>query len=417
MGPAPPVRQVFFPLDEELALQPGSLTPRQQEHLTHLAMWMPFERAAQMLARVLGVQVSEPTVRRSTQRAGALYEVRQTAQSKQESPAELPAPHVENQVISIDGASVPLVKGKWAEVRTVAIGEVKEELTVAGQREVHTCHLSYFSRMTDAVTFGDVAQVEMQRRGVSQAKAVCAVADGADWIQDFVDLHRPDAVRILDFPHAAEHLNVLIEALQQAGVTLPANVLDRSLHILKHRGPGLLLRWCDRLPAAFTELEAVQQQLHYFRKRESLLQYHAYQQQGWLIGSGMVESANKVVVEARLKGAGMHWEPAHVNPMLALRTAVCSERWDEAWQDTLQEQRSQRANSRKLRATTRVESQLASLMQLLLRLCPSPSKPKPALPVPSHPGPTATLPGSCRPSAHHPWKRRSACRPKLGAKI
>ncbi len=116
-------------------------------------------------------------------------------------------------------------------------------------------------------------------------------------------------------------------------------------------------------------------------------------------------------------GAGMHWEPAHVNPMLALRTAVCSERWDEAWQDTLQEQRSQRANSRKLRATTRVESQLASLMRLLLRLCPSPSKPKPALPVPSHPGPAATLPGSCRPSAHHPWKRRPACRPKLVAKI
>lgn len=415
MGPAPPVRQVFFPLDEELALQPGSLTPRQQEHLTHLAMWMPFERAAQMLERVLGVQVSEPTVRRSTQRAGALYEARQTAQSKQESPAELPTTNVEKQVMSIDGAYVPLVKGQWAEVRTVAIGEVKEELTAAGQREVHTCHLSYFSRMTDAVTFGDVAQVEMQRRGVSQAKAVCAVADGADWIQAFVDLHRPDAVRILDFPHAAEHLNVLIEALQQAGVTLPANVLDRSLHILKHRGPGLLLRWCDRLPAALTE--AVQQQLHYFRKRESLLQYQAYQQQGWPIGSGMVESANKVVVEARLKGAGMHWEPAHINPMLALRTAVCSERWDEAWQDTLQEQRSQRANSRKLRTTTRVESQLASLMQVLLRLCPSPSKPKPALPVLSHPGPASTLPGSCRPSAHHPWKRLPACRPKLGAKI
>jgi hypothetical protein len=57
----------------------------------------------------------------------------------------------------------------------------------------------------------------------------------------FVDLHRPDAVRILDFPHAAEHLNLLIEALQQAGVTLPSNVLERSLHILKHRGPGLHL--------------------------------------------------------------------------------------------------------------------------------------------------------------------------------
>lgn len=417
MEPAQPVGQVFSPLDEELALQPGSLTPRQQEHLTHLAMWMPFERAAQMLERVLGVQVSEPTVRRGAQRMGALYETRQLTQSQQAFSSELSTMSAEKQVMSIDGAYVPLVKGQWAEVRTVAIGEVKEETSAAGQCEVRTCHLSYFSRMTDAESFGDVAQVEMHRRGVSQAKAVCAVADGADWIQDFVDLHRPDAVRILDFPHAAEHLSVLIEALQQAGVILPANVLDRSLHILKHRGPGLLLRWCERLPAALRELEAVQQQLHYFRKRESQLQYPAYQQQGWPLGSGIVESANKVVVQARLKGAGMHWEPAHVNPMLALRTAVCSERWDEAWQDSIQEQRWQRATSRKLQATTRVESQLAAVMGLLLRVCPSPSKPKSDLPIPSHPRPAATLPGSCRPSANHPWKRRPACRRKLVAKI
>lgn len=271
MEPAQPVGQVFFPLDEELALQPGSLTPRQQEYLAHLATWMPFERAAQMLDRVLGVQVSEPTVRRGTLRAGALYEARQTAQSQQTSPAELTTVSVEKQVISTDGAYVPLVGGVWAEVRTLAIGEVTEEHTVQAQREIHTGQLSYFSRMTEAETFADQAQVEMHRRGVSQARAVCAVTDGADWIQGFIDLHRPDAVRILDFPHAAEHLRLLIEALQQAGVSLPVRALERSLHILKHRGPGLLLRWCERLPPAIQELEAVQQQLHYFRKRVSLM--------------------------------------------------------------------------------------------------------------------------------------------------
>jgi hypothetical protein len=53
MGPAPAVGPVLFPLDEELALQPGSLTPRQQEHLAHLATWMPLERGAQMLDRLL----------------------------------------------------------------------------------------------------------------------------------------------------------------------------------------------------------------------------------------------------------------------------------------------------------------------------------------------------------------------------
>jgi hypothetical protein len=158
----------------------------------------------------------------------------------------------------------------------------------------------------------------MQRQGVSQARAVCAVTDGADWIQGFIDLHRPDALRILDFPHAAEHLHLLIEALQQAGVSVPVRGLERSLHILKHRDPGLLLRWCERLPAAVQALEAVQKQLHYFRKRVSLMQYPQYQQQGWPIGSGIVESANKLVVQARLKGAGMRFRTdsrqSHVSP-------------------------------------------------------------------------------------------------------
>jgi hypothetical protein len=367
-----------------------------------------------MLEEFLGLQVSEPTVRRGTQRAGTLYEARQTVQSQQISQAEAAATPCEKQVISTDGAYVPLVKGEWAEVRTVAIGEVEEKVCRHGQREVHTGQLSYFSRMTDAESFGELAEVEMRRRGVGQAKVVCAVTDGADWIQGFIDLHRSDAVRILDFPHAAEHLNLLLEALQQAGMTLPPKAFDRSLHILKHRGPGLLLRCYERLPTALKELEPVQKQVQYFRKRLSLMQYPQYQQDGWPIGSGMVESANKVVVQARLKGAGMHWAPAHVNPMLALRTAVCSERWQEAWQESIAQHHAERQTKRKLLATARFQSLISSWLLLLLRLRPPTPKPTPS--VSKLTQPAATLPGSSRPSAHHPWKRGLACRPKLIAK-
>lgn len=416
MEPVRTVGRVFFPLDEELALLPGSLTPKYQEHLAHLGSWMPFERAREMLHSLLGIQISEPTARRGTERAGALYEARQTRQS-QEPVAHCPVETTEKkQVFSTDGAYVPLVAGQWAEVRTVVIGEVKPASSAAD--EVQTDHLSYFSRMTDAVSFGDLAEVEMRRRGVSQAQAVCAVTDGADWIQGFIDLHRSDAVRILDFPHAAEHLSLLVEALLQANVRLPANAFERSIHILKHRGPGLLLRWCDRLPASLTQQETVQKHLQYFRKRIPLMQYPLYLRQGWPIGSGMVESANKVVVQARLKGAGMHWEPSHVNPMLALRTAVCSERWDEGWQEMLQERHTQLASLRQQHASARFKSSFSSLMLLLLRFRPPPPPPKPPLSsAPQRVEPAATLPGSSRPSAHHIWKRTPVCRPKLIAKI
>jgi hypothetical protein len=40
-----------------------------------------------------------------------------------------------------------------------------------------------------------------------------------------------------------------------------------------------------------------------------------------------VESGNKLVVEVRLKGSGMHWAEQHVNPMLALCNIICIRRW------------------------------------------------------------------------------------------
>ena len=57
-----------------------------------------------------------------------------------------------------------------------------------------------------------------------------------------------------------------------------------------------------------------------------------HQEAGWPIGSGSVESANKLVVEARLKGAGMRWGRHNVNPMLVLRNAVCNREWKHTWE-------------------------------------------------------------------------------------
>jgi hypothetical protein len=45
---------------------------------------------------------------------------------------------------------------------------------------------------------------------------VVAVMDGSDWLQKFIDVQRPDAVLILDFPYAMEHL-----APPEAGHTWP----------------------------------------------------------------------------------------------------------------------------------------------------------------------------------------------------
>jgi hypothetical protein len=392
------VGKVFFPLDEELELLPGQLAPRQQRHLASLACFMPFHKVVGMLSDLVSVQVNEETVRRLTEQAGSWMEAAQTAEveaeGKPESEEEQPP---ERSVISPDGAMISLVHKQWAETRTVAIGEPQEKRNASGETEIHVGNLSYFSRLSDASTFTKLAKVEIQRRQVAQAQEVGAVMDGADWLQGFIDTHRPDAVRILDFPHAAEHITKLLEALEQAGVHFPPHMLDRCLHILKHRGPRPLLRMADRLEKNLTERKGVHEHLDYLRKREAFMQYPQYRRDGWPIGSGMVESANKNVVEARLKGTGMHWERKNVNPLLALRNAVCNDRWKEMWQKAVLEQRKQQAQKRSERVKQRAQALLvgseAASQQALPSQSPAPSQEASSS---SRPVPTATRPGSFR---------------------
>jgi hypothetical protein len=338
-GPVPPVRRAFFPLDRELELLPGSLAPRQQEHLVHLASCLPFEQAAHLLGDLLGVQVSAETARCITEQMGAWMEVAQLAETDLSAPPEMHAcpeqPVLERGVLSVDGAMISLIHKQWVEVRTLAIGNLGNQTPPDGEAELHVGQLSYFSSLADASTFIELAAGEIRRRKVAQARQVCAVTDGAEWCQAVVDRHRPDAVRILDFPHAAEHLSALLEGCSQVGIPLPEQMLSRCLHVLKHRGPTALVRMAERLLASLAQHKGIQVQMEYLQKRTALMQYPHFQAEGWPIGSGMVESANKLVVQARLKGSGMHWERKNVNPLLALRLAVCNDRWAEMWKKTL----------------------------------------------------------------------------------
>jgi len=249
---------------------------------------------------------------------------REEERLKQEAPQA--SGGADKQAMSGDGAFVLLVGGEWVEVKTLTIGE----LTRNSRGEVCMQQISSFSRLADAEHFAEATLVETHRRGVERASEVCAVQDGAEWLQGLVNYHRVDAVRILDFAHAAEYVNAIGQAVQAAGGRLPTTWLERVLHQLKHQGPQRVLKHLAWLAAHYPS-PTIQEKLTYLQKREAHLQYPSYQAAGWPIGSGSVESANKVVVEARLKGAGMRWERQNVNRMLVLRNAVCNRHWNQTW--------------------------------------------------------------------------------------
>ena len=79
----------------------------------------------------------------------------------------------------------------------VALGEVQRRRR-KDEEEIVTTTLTYFARLANAAPFADQASAELRRRGIERAKEVCAIQAGAEWIQGFVQGHRPDALRILD---------------------------------------------------------------------------------------------------------------------------------------------------------------------------------------------------------------------------
>ena len=196
-----------------------------------------------------------------------------------------------------------------------------------------------------------------------------AVTDGAEWLQGFIDDHCPTAIRILDFAHAAEYVSAMGQAAAEAGSVLAPTWLSEQLHDLKHEAPAPVLADLRALQAQHPTVTLLGEKLAYLEKREAHMQYPTYQEAGWPIGSGMVESANKLVMEARLKGAGMHWERAHVNPMLALRNAVCNHRWQETRQSGMPERQALRHKRPEEQTDRRLSKACWGMLIALTRVC------------------------------------------------
>lgn len=380
---------VFFPLDKALDLPAGGLLPHAARSLTRLAAMVPFAEATETLQEMQRITLSRSTTRRVCLRAG---QASQQVQEEQASPLADVAEEApgEQMVMSTDGAYVPLVGGVWGEVKLLSIGEVQPASwnPSSQEMEIKTHKLSYFARLEEASHFSDHASGEVRRRGIERAPAVCAVQDGALWLQEIVQAHRKDAVRILDFAHAAEYVNEIGEAVRATGRHLPARWLQGVLHRLKHDGPDRVLKHIHWLVERSNDPE-VQKKERYLSTRREQMDYPTFQQAGWPIGSGMVESGNKVVMQARLKGAGMHWKPANVNPMLAVRMALYNDRWQENWQAQWKAQQQSREQHRWFGLQERRKQRQEHAKAIRLLVAPPPPPPPEVKPPTKPKGRTA----------------------------
>lgn len=388
-GDARRVAPSFFPLDEELELLPGRLSPGLQQAVTRLGASLPFGQVPAIVEMLVGVSLTESMVRRCTEHAGSALvaieeaRVREIIQTLPQDPVG-----AQCQQLSVDGAMVPIRGGEWREVKTLAIGEIRPVESGTTQ------HLSYVSRLQEHERFAWSAIAELHRRGTFAAEQVVAVVDGARWCQCFIDYHRPDAIRILDFPHVIEHLSQAAQSCFGPGTAPVSEWLAQQRTTLLTADPTVVLQAVADLPVADapdppTARQVRDQVIAYLQSRLAQMTYAAFQAQGLPIASGVVESANKLVVEARLKGAGMHWAVPNVDPMLALRCAICNETWRTVWPQI----------SRYRRQTARRSTPRPVLVPPTL--LPTPAPPPP----PKQSLPQSPYFANGKPTDNHPWKQ------------
>lgn len=392
---------------------PGSLSPRLLEAAARQGSKLPFAAAAEEVAFFWGVWLGADTVRRQAEGAGAALvalEDEEVARLAREFPAPPRGPAL--QQVSVDGAMVHLVDGAWAEVKTAAIGTVVTRPGEEGEPEAHATDLSYCSRLADAASFGRRFKLEAFSRGTGAAGTVVAVQDGAEWIQGLLDTYCRDAVRVLDFAHLVEHLAGAARAVYGADTPELRAWVAAAAHTLKRHGPDEVLAALRDLPTGSAADRAAaatlrDQAVAYLDARLPQAQYPAFRAKGYPIGSGAVESAGKLLVEARLKGSGMRWSPANVCPLLALRAAFASGRWARTWPaigQRLRQRERERQTARRLRRHPAPQPSDHPM---------APPKARPKLSR-AHQRLRAAAPPTIvdgKPTADHPW---NAARAKVG---
>jgi hypothetical protein len=191
---------------------------------------------------------------------------------------------------------------------------------------------TYIAAILTAQEFGPRLRAEALLRGMAQAKTVVFLGDGAVWIWKLARLNFPNAVCILDYYHACEHLNLLSAALYGEGSPLAKRRYRQWRRaLLKDKIADVIAQAKADLPSRAAARNLAKKQIAYFQRNRSRIQYQTFRRAGYFIGSGVTEAGCKVVVGQRLKQSGMLWSCKGAGHLLTVRCALLSRWFDDFW--------------------------------------------------------------------------------------
>lgn len=163
-----------------------------------------------------------------------------------------------------------------------------------------------------------------------------AIADGAEENWRYFD--RPawkDAIKIVDFWHACEHIQAGLQTYYGANSVSGRAEFGRLRVLLRDKNNGVeyvlkSFRSIYRKLRSKARRKELQKELTYFENQRERMDYAEYQKLGFPIGSGVVEAACKTLAVQRLKRSGMSWRHGKQG-ILSIRSLQQSLRWWRAW--------------------------------------------------------------------------------------
>ncbi len=301
------------------------------------AAQLPYVESSGQLAELAELAVEPSRIQRLVLATGT---AKQDGVRQLPSPTVAPAPEF---YVRIDGTGVPMVppelagragKGAAGQAKTrevkLAAFFTRTKVDVEGRPVRDPDSTTYWASFASSDEFGPLALHTALHRGLDQATRTIFLADGAAWAWEIARTCFPQAVQILDYYHASEH----VVALAQAVYTDPGTARNWAL-----RWQSLIYE--SELDVVLTEARVAagpdlsgqaQRQIDYLENHRNRMDYRRYRAHGWFIGSGIVEARCKHAVGQRLKQSGMFWTESGAAAVLNLRCALLSAGgWNHVW--------------------------------------------------------------------------------------
>ena len=323
----------IYPLDQALGLVDNhGWTRAVQEAVSLVCCEKAFEASSDLLKRLLGLSISAPAAQQVAESAG------ERAGRLSETLLEPPV-NAQNKtlVIAIDGCQAPQRDG-WHEVK---VGDLYTNehrgKTASGRGKL--VYKEYLATLEDAAGFGQKLWRAASRWKVDQAKRVVVMGDGAPWIWNLAALHFPDALEIVDFYHAAEHLWAVGEALfgeRSRSAATVAWVRHYRHQLRRGKIDAVIAALARARESRQTHLSpeaqiVVRRNQEYFKTNRDRMHYDRYKRMHLPIGTGAVEGSCKFLVQERFKLPGCRWSHQGLEQMLALKQLRLNGHWDQLW--------------------------------------------------------------------------------------